>query len=182
MSIVSLLILLGKNAGKSEDVESENYPSDKEDEEEEVESDAPPPSKSKQVKKPPKKNAGVKRKEVDELKLPEPTPEEIALYSKRPRKSVPKIKESPAQVEAKAALEKLKSYATEQFSLDVRHVRQPRGVTCSRNRYPGHVDNLVKEIRIRGAFFPLKTIYVALGNVSIFHPLYTKWSLNIYIQ
>ncbi len=108
----------------------------------------------------------VPKKQGDDLKLPEPTPEDIALYSKRPRKVVPKAKESASQREAKAALEELTTYATEPFYLDVRVIRQPKGITCSRNRYGGHVTHLVQEIHVRGALFPVKTIYVALGNVS----------------
>jgi len=159
-------MLLGKSSKKRKEVESEDE--DDDDDEKDEESDDAPPPKKKQMKKQPKKTTGIKRKQMDDLKLPEPTPEEIAIYSKRPRKRLPKQKESPAQVEAKAALQELKAYATEPFNIDVRVIRQPKGVTCSRNRYPGHVANLVKEIHIRGALFPMKTIYVALGNVSNF--------------
>ncbi len=122
-------------------------------------------SKKKQKKKQAAKK-GAGKKPRDELRLAEPTPEEIAEYASRPRKRLPKAAETSSQKEAKAALDELLQYSTEPFFLDVRLIKQPQGVTCSRNKYPGHIEHLVKEIHIRGSLFPCKTIYVALGNVS----------------
>ena len=144
-------------------------------------SDVATSSKKKKKKKQVAKKAHVKNKATDDLTLPEPTPEEIALYTSRPKKVHVKSGETPFQKEARVALEELEQFMTEPFNMDVRDIRQPKGIICSRNVYPGHVKFLVSEAHIRRSLFPVKVIYVALGNVSSLFYFCCKWSPNIYI-
>ncbi len=90
--------------------------------------------------------------------------------------------ETPFQKEARVALEELEQYMTEPFHMDVRDIRQPKGIICSRNVYPGHVQFLVGEAHIRRSLFPIKVIYVALGHVSCLFNFCYKRSPNIYIR
>ena len=122
------------------------------------------PRSKKQKKEKEKKLKGTP---PDDLRNIQPTEEEIESYLNRPRKKVVRAKETQAQKDARLALGELVNYSSEVFYLDVRVIRRPTGVTCSRNRFAGHVEFLVQEILVRGQFFPIKVIYVALGNVSL---------------
>ncbi len=84
----------------------------------------------------------------------------------RPRKTAARPVESAAARAQRLALEPLDEVISEQFHMDIRLVRRPKGVICSRNLYPGHVGDLEECIGARGKNFPVKTIFLALGNVS----------------
>lgn len=88
------------------------------------------------------------------------------MYMGRPRKQAVRPVESAAAKAQRLALAPLEEVISEQFYMDIRFVRRPKGVICSRNLYPGHVGDLEECIGARGRSFPVKTIFLALGNVS----------------
>ncbi len=98
-----------------------------------------------------------------------PTPQEIELFLKREKKEkTSRPVESAAAKAQRLALAPLAAYRTAKFDLDVTLIQRPYGVICSRNLYPGHVKELEEQISSRGENFPHKTIYLALGNVSLY--------------
>jgi hypothetical protein len=137
--------------------------SDDEEQEEDQEEVLTPRSK-KQKKEKEKKLKGTP---PDDLRNIQPTEEEIESYLNRPRKKVVRAKETQAQKDARLALGKLVNYSSEVFYLDVRVIRRPTGSLVV------EIDLLVmwnfwfRRFWCGGQFFPIKVIYVALGNVSL---------------
>lgn len=88
------------------------------------------------------------------------------MYAGRTKKTPQRPVESVKARVQRLALAPLAEARSKMFFIDVRLIKKPTGVVCSRNLYPGHVVELEECISARGEEFPVKTIYVALGNVS----------------
>lgn len=149
----------GKRAREEEDEESEEFKESDEDFES-------PKGKARKGSKKPRRS---KKKQKLTALLTPPTQEEIAMYIGRQKKEKgPRPQESAAAKAQRLALAPLAAYRSAKFDFDVKNVRRPTGVICSRNLYDGHVKELEEIICARGENFPQKTIYLALGNVSFY--------------
>ena len=123
-----------------------------------------------EASKPKKKKKGKGKAPTLQVgRLPKPTEEDIAKWVEREKKTKPKNLEAESEdmKEVRLALEKLSPFKTTLFFIDPRLIGKPSAVIRARTMYSRHTRFLEANLTARAGQFPIKTIYVALGNVSV---------------